>query len=172
MCGLVRPAGERAGEHRGVAVGHEQRQPATRPQGGGDGGQRRSGVVDDLEHAVAQHQIDQAGSHELRQVAQIALQRLDRQTPLGCAALQRRERVGRGIDDGDLVACLRKGYGEAAGAAAGVDHHQTAADEVGFGQGRRESNRQDLPDDRCADVTGGAGAGAGVHAREPRAAEP
>jgi hypothetical protein len=57
---FVGPTSEGPGEHRSVAVGDEQRQATAFAQGAGDRGQRRLGVLDDLQHAVAQHQVGAA----------------------------------------------------------------------------------------------------------------
>ena len=73
---------------------------------------------------------------EVGQVGEVALQAGDPagEPALGGAALQRGQRVGAGVDDGDPVAGARERHGEAAGAAAGVDDVEALAVGVGLGQ--------------------------------------
>jgi hypothetical protein len=66
--GLIGPAGERTGEHRGVAVGDEQAEATARLEHTRHGSQRGRRVVDDLEHRVAQDQVDALRGDQGREV--------------------------------------------------------------------------------------------------------
>ena len=93
---------------------------------------------------MAQQQVGAAAGHEPGQVVEVALHRSDAvlHPALGGPALQRRQRVGAGVDDGDPVAGLGQRDGEAPGTATGVDDVQTTAAGVGLGQ----HGGQHLPD--------------------------
>ena len=88
--------------------------------------------------------------------------RADAATPASRGpALERGERVGAGVDDGDPVAELGQRHGEAAGAAAGVEDVERRAP---AGAGRRDSLAQHVPHH------GGAGRAATAvvgHSRTP-----
>ena len=107
---LVGVAGQRAGEHGRGAVGDEQGQPSAGAQHAGDGAERLGGVVDDLQHAVAEQQVGAGGGDDVAQVGQVALHGGDAagELALGDPALQRGERVGAGVDDGDAVPGARR----------------------------------------------------------------
>ncbi len=121
--GLLEVAGHRPRHDGGVALGDEQAEHAAGAQHLGDRGQRGGRVVDDLEHAVAQHHVGAVGTGDVEQGGQVALLAGD---PVGDAALagpavQRRQGVRAGVDHPDPVAELGDPDGEPAGAAADVE---------------------------------------------------
>ena len=130
--------------------------------GAQDRGDRRQGVgrvVDQAEHAVAQHQVDPALGGELAQVAEVALETGD---PVGDALLvgpagERGEGVGAGVDDGDPVAEAGEADREPAGAAADVEDTLLA--------GAVQQRADGVPDDRGAG--GGTAFERAVHGRQP-----
>ena len=58
VAGRLEVTGHGPGHHGGVPLGDEQAEVSAGAQHRGDGRQRGGGVVDDLEHAVAEHQVD------------------------------------------------------------------------------------------------------------------
>ena len=121
LAGGLEVAGHGAGHHGRVALGDEQAEVPAGAQHAGDGREGGGGVVDHLEHAVAQHQVglvDQA-----RQVGQVALLAGDPvgDPALAGAAVERGEGVGAGVDDLDGVAELGQRHREPARATADVD---------------------------------------------------
>ena len=116
-------AGRDPREHGGVPLRDHEAEPAAGPQHLAGGDQRLGRVVDDLEHAVAQHEVDAAGRDEVGEVLGVALHPAQ---PVGDAVLgratgQRGQRVGAGVDDGDAVARRREPHRLAAGAAPEVE---------------------------------------------------
>ena len=123
VAGGLEVTGHGPGDDGRVTLGDQQAEVAAGAQHPGDGRQRGGGVVDDLEHAVAQDQVDAAGLDEAGEVAEVALLAGD---PVGDAALpgppvEGGEGVGAGVDDPDVVTQLGQRDGEPAGAAADVD---------------------------------------------------
>ena len=121
--GLLEVAGHRPGDHRGVALGDEQAEHPAGAQHPADRGERGGRVVDDLEDAVAEHDVGLAGLGDVEQVAEVALLAGD---PVGHpglagAPVEGGQGVGAGVDDGDPVAEPGERDGEAAGAAADVE---------------------------------------------------
>ncbi len=158
--GLLEVAGHRPRHHRGVPLGDEQAEHAAGAQHLGDRGQRGGRVVDDLEHAVAQHHVGAGGAGDVEQGGQVALLAGD---PVGHAALagaavEGGEGVRAGVDDPDPVTELGDPDGEAAGAAADVEDVAAAADQA------VEDRAQGLPHHGRA---GSAAALAGGHADQP-----
>ena len=87
-----------------------------------DRGQRGGRVVDDLEHAVAEHHVGAAGGRPASsRRAEVALLTGDLDAVLAGPAGQRGQGVGAGVDHGDPVAEPGHPDREAAGAAADVD---------------------------------------------------
>ena len=122
--GLREVAGHGPGDDGGVPLGDQEREGAAGAEHLADRGQRRGRVVDDLEHAVAEHHVDRAADgvlHEGRQVGEVALETGDVDTDLAGPAAERGERVGAGVDHGDPVAELGEPDREPAGPAADVD---------------------------------------------------
>ena len=76
--GLLEVAGHRPGDHGGVPLGDQQAERAAGAQHRADRGQRGGGVVDDLEHAVAEHQVGAVGADHVEQAGQVALLAGDR----------------------------------------------------------------------------------------------
>ncbi len=123
VAGGLEVAGHRPGDDGRVALGDHQAEVPAGAQHPGDGRQRGGGLVDDLEHAVAQDQVDAAGLDQAGEVPEVALLAGD---PVGDAALagpavEGRQGVGARVDDPDVVAELGQRDGEPAGAAADVD---------------------------------------------------
>ena len=125
--------------------------------------ERGGGVVDDVEHAVAEHQVDGTGrSTSVGQVGEVALLAGDPVGDVGLAGspVERGERVGAGVDDLDPVAELGEGYGEAAGAATDVD--DAGGRRVGVGEQALHGRPHHTGTDGLATL-----AGAGGHGRPP-----
>ena len=98
----------------------EQAEGAAGAEHPADRGQRGGGILDHLEHPVAEHHVgslDQAG-----EPVDIALDAGDLDPDLAGPAVQRGQGVGAGVDHGDPVAELGDPDREAAGAAADVEH--------------------------------------------------
>ena len=115
-----------------MPLGDQQAEHAAGAEHLGDRGQRGGRVVDDLEHAVAQHHVGTVAAGDVEQGGQVALLAAD---PVGHAALagpavQGGQGVRAGVDDGDPVAELGDPDGEAAGAAADVEDVAAAAEAV------------------------------------------
>jgi hypothetical protein len=122
--------GDRAGEDGAGPVGGRDAHPAARAERRGDRAEGDLRVVDDLEHVVAQRQVEAAlpaaGScrqHLLQEVA-VALQAEDPITDAGGVrpAAERGQGVRAGVDDGHLVPEPGQRNGEHAAATADVEH--------------------------------------------------
>ena len=100
---LGQPAGRDASDDSSNPVGREDARHPTGPQHRCHRGQRSGGVVDDLQHAVTQHQVDRSGRDELSEAGGIPLNGPDLPTrpAFGSAAFQRGQRVRARVDDGD-----------------------------------------------------------------------
>ena len=110
------------GQHGRVPLGHQQTERSTRSQDTRHGGERLLGVVDHLEHLVADHQIRTRGADHVDELGGIALDRRHPvgQTLLGRTPLQRGQRVRTGIDDPHPVAARPQLHRHPAGAATQV----------------------------------------------------
>ena len=73
--GLLEVTGHGAGDHGGVPLGDQQAEHATGTQHLGDRGERGCRVVDDLEDAVAEHDVGAAGVGDVEQGREVALLR-------------------------------------------------------------------------------------------------
>ncbi len=82
---------------------------------------QRGDRVDDLEHAVAEHDVGAVDAHHLDQVGQVALLTGDLDPDLPGPAGERSQGVGTGVDHGDPVSGVGHPDCEATGAAADVD---------------------------------------------------
>ena len=121
--GLGEVAGHRPGQHGGVPLADHQGEGAAGAQDRGDRLQGTGRVVDETEHAVAQHQVDATLGSQLAEVAEVALETGD---PVGDTFLvgpagQGGEGVGAGVDDRDPVALGGDADRETAGAATDVE---------------------------------------------------
>ena len=114
-------AGHGAGDDRGVPLGDQEREPAAGAEHLADRGQCGGGVVDHLEHAVAEHHVGAGGTGQLEQGAEVALLAGDLDAVLAGPAVQRGQGVGAGVDHGDPVAEPGHPDREPAGAAADVE---------------------------------------------------
>ena len=106
--GLAEVSGHGAGEDGRVALADQQAERPLRSQHVVDRGQRGAGVVDHLEHPVAEHDVDPGRRDQPGQRGEVALDAAD---PVGDAGLrrasgQRGEGVGAGVDHHHLVAEL------------------------------------------------------------------
>ncbi|GHI24318.1 hypothetical protein Shyd_56890 [Streptomyces hydrogenans] len=147
-------AGEGAGEDRAAESGAEEAERAAGAERGHGVAHAFGGVVDVLQDAVAEHHVVGAALGHVEEAADVALDAGHQvgDPGLGGAALQREERVGAGVDDGDPVAEAGHRHREVAGAAAGVEDVQ-----VGLPRAPDpavEGVLEDVPDD------GGAQGGA------------
>ena len=98
-----------------------RREPAAGAEHLADRGQGGGGVVDHLEHAVAEHHVGAGGTGQLEQGAEVALLAGDLDAVLAGPAGQGGQGVGAGVDHGDPVAEPGHPDREAAGAAADVE---------------------------------------------------
>ena len=116
-------------QHGGRPAGDQDAGRAAGPQRGGDRGDHPGRVVDDLEHGVAQDQVDAARLDQAGERVAVALHGVHPvgDPGVGGPAGQRGERVGAGVDHGDPVPGLGERHGEPAGAAADVEHGQLPA---------------------------------------------
>ena len=114
-------AGHGAGDDRGVPLGDQEREPAAGAEHLADRGQCGGGVVDHLEHAVAEHHVGAGGTGQLEQGAEVTLLAGDLDAVLAGPAGQGGQGVGAGVDHGDPVAEPGHPDREAAGAAADVE---------------------------------------------------
>jgi hypothetical protein len=112
------PAGDRRGDS-----GRKDAGPTTGAQYAGNRSESGGRVIDVLEDAVAEHDIDARSGDGAREAADVALDgtHLPGETGLGRPALEGGQRVGAGIDDGDAMPEGSQGYGELAGATPCVD---------------------------------------------------
>ena len=132
-------AGERLGQDRAAAVGDHDARRAARAQDGGDRCEDLRRIVDLLEDAVAQHEIGALGRDERRELVAVALHAADKIGDAGIdgTTAKARQRVRAGVDDRDPMSGLRERHGEAAGAAADVDHAEwLARSSIEFGSQR------------------------------------
>ena len=149
---LDRVAAEGAGEDGARAVRRWRRSPGRPGAAPGDLAEGGRGVVDDLEHGVAERQVEAvagpgAVAQDLVQQVAVALDAADALAHAGGlgAALERGQGVGAGVDDGDVVAragpagrrtcrCRRRRRGRAAACpppTTGSSAAQTAAVRAG-----------------------------------------
>ncbi len=148
--------GEGAGEHGAAESGGEQAEGA----GGAEGGDRVADalgrVLDVLEHAVTEHDVEAVALDDVEQAVRVALDAPDAvgDAGLGGPALQREQRVGAGVDDGDPVAEPGERHRELARAATGVEHLEDVP--TGGLDPAVEGVPQDLPDDGGAEGSPGA----------------
>ena len=103
---LLEVAGHGPGDDGGVPLGDQQAEHSPGPEHPGQRRQRGGGVVDDLEHAVAQHQVGAVGADHVEQAGQVALTAGDRDVVLAGPAVESGQGVGAGVDHGDPVAEL------------------------------------------------------------------
>ena len=131
------------------AIVDEQADHAPGPERRCDRAERGDGVLDDLQHAVAEHQVGGAGGDQALHRRQVSLPTLDQitHTALGCPPVEGGQRIGARIDDGDAVAALRQRNREPPGAATGVQDRQRRS---GGGDQPVESGLQPVPDDDAA----------------------
>ena len=99
-----------------MTLGDQQAEHASGPQHPGQRVQRGDGVVDDFEDAVAEHQVDAAGTDHVQQAGQVALPSGDRDVALAGTPVEGRQGIGAGVDHGDPVAEPGDRDGQAAGA--------------------------------------------------------
>jgi hypothetical protein len=130
--GLGELASQSPGEHSGDPGGDHEADVPTVGEHTCDGSQGRRGVIDELEGAVAAHEVGVGVGMDLEQVGGVAL---DRHDPLGDPKVasstgQRGQRVGAGVDDGDVVTELGQRNGQTTGATAKIDDSQTVAELV------------------------------------------
>ena len=114
-------AGHGAGDDRGVPLGDQEREPAAGAEHLADRGQCGGGVLDHLEHAVAEHHVSAGGTGQLEQGAEVALLAGDLDAVLAGPAGQGGQGVGAGVDHGDPVAEPGHPDRESAGAATDVE---------------------------------------------------
>ena len=101
--GLCELAGHSARQDGRGALGDQQAEGASGAEHVADPRQCLRGVGDDLEDAVAEHQVGACGVGNLGEGGQVALARVDGDAGLTGPAIECRERVRAGVDDGDLV---------------------------------------------------------------------
>ena len=120
---------EGAGQHHRVALGNQQAEHAAFSQYGSHRLECLGGIVDDLEHAVAQDGISTRLACQPREFVSVTLNTADELAHafVTGAPFQRRQRVRAGIDDGDPVALDCQRYGEPSGSAAEVDDVETCS---------------------------------------------
>ena len=169
---LDRVPGHGAGEHRAGPVGRREAHLAAGAHGAGDLAEGHRRVVDDLEHPVAEREVEPAvvgrrGQHLVQQVA-VALDAADPVADAGGvgAAAQGGERVGAGVDDGDVVAEPGERDGEHPAAAADVEDAQRRA--------RADHRVQRRPDGSAPDgqLLGGRRGGGRRHPGKPSGGGP
>ncbi len=122
--------GERPGEHSGDAGGHHEADVSAIGEHAGNRSQGRRRVVDELERAMAAHEISIGVGVHLEQVCRIALHCDDPLSNSGVSspAIERGQSIEAGVDDRDMVTELGQRNGHAAGTTAEVDDAQTAAE--------------------------------------------
>lgn len=147
--------GERPCQDGTAEPGGEQTERAGRPERRHGVAYALGGVVHVLQDAVAEHRVVPLALDHLEQAVDVALDTADPvgDPGLGGAALQREERVGAGVDDGDAVAEAGDRHREVAGAAAGVQDVQGVP--AGHLHPVVEGVLEDLPDH--GGTEGGAG---------------
>src|SRR5690606_12604143 len=123
LASLVQPSGQCPAEHRGVPVGHQDRDGAV---GGGDRGQcrqRRLRVVDDLEQSVRQHQVGRTLRDHRGQRLDVLGDHRDagRDTLVLGAPVQRGHRIRVRLHHRDGAARLRQRHRPTAATSADVD---------------------------------------------------
>ena len=124
--------GDRPGEDGAGAVHRRDAHLAAGPQGSGDLAEGDRRVVDDLEHVVAEREIETVAAggrkHLVQQVA-VALEAADARSGAGGVgpAAQGGQGVGAGVDDGHVVTQPGEGDGEHAAAAPDVEDPQRGA---------------------------------------------
>ncbi len=157
LLGLLEVTGEGPGQHGTAQSGGEQAEDALGAQGGHRVADAFGGVVDVLQHAVAQHDVVPAALDHVEEAVGVALDAPHPvgDTGFGGAPLQGEERVRAGVDDRDAVAEPGGGHGEVAAAASGVEDVQRLTAR-GFDPAV-QGVLQDLPDH------GGTKRGAGSH---------
>ncbi len=119
--------GHGAGDHGGIALGDEETEHSPGPDHAAQRRQRGDGVVDDLEDAVAQHQVGAVGADHVEQAGQVALATGDRDVVLAGTAVEGGQGVGAGVDHGDPVAEPADPDGQTAGPAADVEDVERVA---------------------------------------------
>ena len=78
---------------------------------------------------MTEHHVGTAGGGDVGECRQVALAGVDGDAGLASPAVERGQRIGAGIDDGDPVAEPGDAYGRGAGAAADVEDVERAGDE-------------------------------------------
>jgi len=132
-------AGHSAGEDHGVAGGHQDAEGAARAQDLDEGEHGGCDVVDVLEDAVAEDEVGRAGPDDVEQPGGVTLHRAHLDTCLAGPSLERGERIGAGVDDGDPVAQPRDRHREASGAASHVEHVEPAGAAGAAGPGGEDA---------------------------------
>ena len=126
--GLGELAGERAGQHGGDAGSDHEADVSAVGEHLGDGSQGRRGVIDELQRAMAAHEVGVGVWVDLKQVCGVSLYGHDALADPGVtgSTVQRGQRVKAGVDDRDVMAELGQRNGQTTSATAKVDDPQTS----------------------------------------------
>ena len=138
--GLGDVTGQSLGQDRRVPLSHHETERSPGPEHACHGRERLRGILDHLEHLVADHEIRTGGADHLDQLRGVTLDRRHPvgQTLLGGAALQRGQRVRAGVDDPYPVADGSQLHRHAARAATQVHDVATGMVDRPRGQLRGE----------------------------------
>ena len=140
----VELAGDRAGQHGGGPVGDEHAGRAAGAQRAGERRRPPARVVDDLQHGVAEHQVDAGRPRPARRASRRRpARRATRSATPASAARRVSAASASGLGSTTVTVWPASGqrHGEPAGAAADVDHGELG------GRRRRSSSRaQHRPD--------------------------
>ena len=122
--------GKNPGQHDGEPLGGDEAEVPVGSEHRGERGERGLGVVDDLESAVAAHEVDEVATQDVGKGVGVALHRGDAlgDPGLGAAPGQGGQGIRARVDHGDVVAALSQRHGETAGAPAEVEDAQGPAE--------------------------------------------
>jgi hypothetical protein len=162
--GGFEPAGQHPAEHRCRPVGGEQAENPPWAQRCSRGGKPCAGIIGNLEHVMAEHDIHLLETDDLTEGVEIPLAGADQftHTCLAGATLEGRQRIRARVDDDDLVAELRHRHGITTASAAGVDDDELTPAQLSQ---LVEGAAQIIPDDAATACWPGAGLSRG-HVRK------